>query len=116
MTVNSLVNADIFGSIFRKGFKLDFYAETLGAQKVITPDYPPVLILDPNGATQDVLLPVEADSEGMVFFVVNDGAGTEILVVKEDSDTTTIITVTFPEVGIVYCDGTAWRGLVGTNT
>ena len=73
-------------------------------------DDPPMLILDPEGATVDVLLPAEADSEGLVFFIGNGGSGTEDLVVKEDSDTTTIGTLTFPQGGIFFCDGVKWYG------
>ena len=110
MAVSPVVDSEIINTIFRHGFKLDSYTALLTAEIAIPATFPPVLILDPNGATQDVLLPAEADSKGLFFLVINDGAGTEILVVKEDSDTTTIATVTFPEIGIFYCDGVAWRG------
>lgn len=111
MGVNPLVNADIFGSMFRKGMKMDFYTEELGATKVITVDYPPVLILDPAAATRTVDLPAEALSEGLVFFILNNGTGTEKLLVKDDGGST-IVEIEFPENAFFHCDGVKWRHIL----
>ena len=111
MGVNPVVNADIFNSMFRKGMKLDFYKEELGANKVITVDYPPVLILDPNNASRDIELPAEALSKGLMFFILNDGDGSQALVIK-DAGGTPIVTSAFPENMWVHCDGVKWRGIV----
>ncbi len=111
MGANPVVDTNIFGSMFRKGMKLDYYTEKLGGNKTITKDYPPVLILDPDGSSRDVILPAEAVSEGLCFFILNDGAGVEPLVVKDDGSTI-ILTSAFPENMFVYCDGTTWRGIL----
>ena len=111
MSVNPVVNTDLFNSRFRKGMKMDWFAELLGGNKVITKDYPPVLILDPNNSTRDVELPAEAVSDGLMFFILNDGTGSEILVTKDDAGTT-ITTIQFPENAWVHCDGTKWRGIL----
>lgn len=111
MGVNPVVNTDIFNSMFRQGVKLDFFTEKLGDDKTITVDFPPVLILDPDGSSRDVTLPAEDDSEGLCFFILNDGAGVEPLVVKDDGGST-ILTSAFPENMFVYCDGTKWRGIL----
>ncbi len=111
MGVNPVVNTDIFNSMFRKQMKLDFYKETLAGNKTITKDYPPVLILDPANSTRDIILPAEALSEGLCFFILNDGAGSEALVVKDDGSTT-ILTSAFPENMFLYCDGVKWRGIL----
>lgn len=68
-----------------------------------------VLIVDANsGSTEDLLLPPEATSFGRVLFVSNSGG--EDIVVKEDSDTTTIATISTAESAFFVCDGTTWRG------
>lgn len=68
-----------------------------------------VLVVDANsGATEDLLLPAEATSFGRVLFVSNSGG--EDIVVKEDSDTTTIATISTAESAFFVCDGTTWHG------
>ncbi len=114
MGVEAVVDTDIFNTIFRKGMKLDFFTEELSGNKTITADYPPVLILDPANATRDVTLPAEASSKGLMFFILNNGSGSEILVIKDDGGST-IITLDFPDNGWVYCDGTTWRGIVSSG-
>lgn len=111
MGVNPIVGTHIINSMFRLGFKMDFHTEKLGATKVLTVDHPPVIILDPDGATRDVTLPAEADSIGLMFFILNGGDGSQILVIKDDGGTT-IITLDFPDHGWVHCDGVKWRGIV----
>ena len=44
-----------------------------------------LLIVDPNGGAQDLLLPAEADSKGLFLIIYNTGG--EALTIKEDSDT-----------------------------
>ncbi len=111
MGVESVFDTDIFNSMFRLGFKMDFHTEKLGATKVLTVDHPPVVILDPDGATRDVTLPAEASSIGLMFFILNGGDGSQILVIKDDGGST-IITLDFPDNGWVHCDGVKWRGIV----
>jgi hypothetical protein len=68
-----------------------------------------LLLVDANsGTTEDLLLPAEANSFGVVLFICNTGG--EDIVVKEDSDTTTICTISTAESAFVACDGTTWRG------
>ena len=115
MGVNPLVNTDLFNVMFRKQLKMDFLIEKLAADKVLTVEYPPVIILDPDNSTRDVDLPAEALSEGLVFFIFNDGAGSEVLVVKDDGGTT-ITTIQFPENAMLHCDGVKWRGILSKGT
>ena len=111
MGVESVVNTELYNVIFRKGMKMDFFSETLAGNKVITVDYPPVLILDPNTSTRDIELPEEALSKGLMFFILNDGDGSQALVIKDDGGTP-IVTSAFPENMWVHCDGVKWRGIV----
>ncbi len=117
MGVNPLVNTDIFNSVFRKQMKMAAYTHKLAGQITIAKEYPPILILDPDGSPRDVLLPVEADSKDLMFYIFNTAGGTpEILTIKDDSDTDTILSLDQAEVGLVYCDGTTWRGFSGFST
>lgn len=71
-----------------------------------------VLFVDANsGATEDLLLPAEATSSGVVIDVYNTGG--ESIVVKEDSDTTTIATVATTKSARFACNGTTWFAILG---
>lgn len=68
-----------------------------------------ILIVDANsGGTEDLLLPPEATSAGRRIEIHNSGG--EDIVVKEDGDSSTIVTVSTAESAFVFCDGTTWRG------
>lgn len=111
MPVSPLVDADIFNSIFQKQMKMASYTAALSGEITIAKEYPPVLLLDPAGSDRDVLLPAEADSKGLMFWIFNTADNpAEILSIKEDSDTTVIVALDENEFGYVYCDGTNWRG------
>lgn len=74
-----------------------------------------LLLVDANsGTTEDLLLPPEATSTGVFLLICNTGG--EDIVVKEDSDTTTICTISTTESAVVACDGTTWRGGVVKTT
>jgi predicted RecA/RadA family phage recombinase len=81
-----------------------------------------VLYVDANsGTTEDLLLPPEADADGLVLVIANTGG--EDIVVKDDGDAVTICTLSATETAIVTCDGTAsvagtvgWRGGVLKTT
>lgn len=68
-----------------------------------------VLFVDANSVTtEDLLLPPEADANGLVLFIMNTGG--EDIVVKEDGDSVTICTISTAESAFVACNGTAWLG------
>lgn len=112
----NLRDATASGLEIIKGLKLGVNIETLGGQRALANDEPVLQVLDPGGAARDVLLPVETDSKGLVYIIVNAADAAENLVVKEDSDTTTIATVAQAESAILACDGVTWRSLVGGVT
>jgi len=68
-----------------------------------------IIFADPNsaGASEDLLLPPEAECTGMALDIVNTGG--ESIVVKEDGDSTTIVTIATAKGARVVCDGTTWR-------
>ena len=94
--------------LFVSGVKMDSLAKAATADMPIGATWPPILYLDPNGGAKDVLLPAEADSENLVFFIVNTADAAENLVVKDDSDSSTIVTISQNGSAMVHCDGTTW--------
>jgi len=77
-----------------------------------------VQFLDPDnsGSHRTVTLPAEAGAKGLAFIIANTGDDSDDLAVKEDAGSTTIVTISDGEMGIVVCDGTSWKGLVAATT
>ncbi len=79
-----------------------------GQKKIVAP----LLFVDANsGGTEDLLLPPEVESDGVALDIFNTGG--ESIVVKEDSDTTTITTIPTGKSARVACNGTTWFALLG---
>jgi hypothetical protein len=78
----------------------------LSGTYTMTSQYRTIQKVDPNGANRNVLLPPEED--GLIYFFVNGADAAENLVVKDDSGTTTVVTINQNEGGIVICMGTTW--------
>lgn len=116
MSVSNISDALMENVLLTRKWKMHFNSEVLSATKTLVVDDPPVQLLDPNAATQKVLLPAEADSEGLMFLIGSLGDGTQDLLVKEDSDTTLIATITTASMGILFCDGTTWFAFAATAT
>lgn len=108
------INEEFYRPLFRQLVRGLHQTVSLVADNyVISREQPPVLWIDPNGASRDVLLPTEADSIHQILVIINTADAAENLVVKEDSDTTTIVTVNQNEIGVFFCNGIAWRGFSG---
>lgn len=73
-----------------------------------------VQFLDPNGANRNITLPATADSTDLYFWIINCADAAEDLVVKYGGST--IITVSQDEAGIVWCNGSIWKGFMGAKT
>lgn len=95
--------------------KMLVQTQTLGANLTLDAAAPPVHFLDPGGAARDVTLPAEASSENLVFVIINTADAAETITVKNDGGGT-VVTIAQNKGGIVFCDGTTWKGLVGGNT
>lgn len=74
-----------------------------------------IVFCDPNsaGASEDLTLPPEATSDGLVLYIYNTGG--EGIVIKDDA-AATVATLATTEHAICACDGTSWYGLVGAET
>lgn len=89
------------------GLRLASTTLALSATLTMEAGATPVQLLDPNGAGKTVLLPPE--SRGLTFLIWNKADAAEDLTIKDDSNTTTILTVSQNEAGVLYCDGTSWH-------
>ena len=68
-----------------------------------------VLWVDPeSGATENLLLPPEGDCNGMVLYIYNFGG--ESVVVQDDAGGA-VDTILTTEIGVCFCNGTAWKGV-----
>lgn len=74
-----------------------------------------LVVCDPNsgGASEELTLPPEATSVGVMLMIVNSGG--EGIVVKDDGGGT-VITLDTAQHGLIFCDGTTWRGFMGSVT
>ncbi len=106
----NLEDAVLSGSLFRSKLKYGILSVDISAEYTITVNHPPLIIIDPTGSGRDVLLPAEADSEGLTFLILNTEDVSGDLTVKEDADVTTIVTISDGGAAYVFCDGTTWFG------
>lgn len=70
---------------------------------------------DPGGAGRNVTLPAEGSCKGVILMISNKADAAEILTVKNDGGDT-ILTPTQNEAALLWCDGSAWYGLVGAQS
>lgn len=84
--------------------------QALGAALTLDKSSPLINYIDPGGAGRVVTLPAEADSKGLIFLITNTADAAEDLTVKEDSNTTTIVTISQSESAIIFCNGVLWSG------
>jgi hypothetical protein len=80
---------------------------TAGATLQVTSN---IIYADPGGADADLLLPPEADCEGLWLMIVNTADAAESIAVKEDGDATVIANLGQGIAGYFVCDGTTWKG------
>lgn len=103
---SNLDGARLAGNLIMEKNRLGILAQTLSGTFTMDDDMPHLLFLDPGGASRTVLLPPEA--RGLWYIVVNTADAAETLTVKEDSNTTTIGSVSQNGIGFFFCDGTTW--------
>jgi hypothetical protein len=103
------IGGKFYDFLCENGFRLASMTKVVGADEPLQATYPPILYLDPGGAGRTVLLPAEADSEGLCFWIRNIADAAEVLTIEEDSATTTIVALAQNEGCMVHCDGTTWR-------
>jgi hypothetical protein len=92
--------------------------ETLTGARVITlaeVEKFQAMAFDPGGAGRNVDLPPAAQCAGVLLMISNTADAAEILTIRTSAGAT-IVTPTQAEACLVWCDGTAWYGLVGAQS
>jgi hypothetical protein len=112
MTVGRFDNLTAHQLKVVSGLSFGVNTETLGAAKTLQTDDVVMHFLDPGGSGRDVTLPAEADSEGLMFVIVNTADAAENLTVEDDA-ASTVGVVGQSEMGIFVCNGTVWRHFTG---
>jgi hypothetical protein len=114
MSVSSIRDTDLENVVITKKFRVGSETRTLSGTLTLTVNNLVTLFLDPGGSARDVVLPAEADSEGLLFNIVNMADNAEALTVKNDAGST-IATVSMSEGVTFHCNGTAWRAMVSQD-
>ena len=108
------VGGGISKGVYHNELKMTNVTETMSGNRTLTVDSPTLQFLDPTTA-RDVTLPAEADSDGLIFMIMNTANGSEVITIKDDGGAT-VCTPGQNESAIVFCDGTSWAGLVGASS
>lgn len=116
MSRSNINDAEAQNLTIMNKMRLGVNSMTLGADYTLTHAAAPIQCFDPDGSTRKILMPTEADSRGLCFFIVNWAGGAEDLTIRDDADAVTIGTISQNEMAILVCDGTTWRIGVGTTT
>ena len=85
--------------------------ETLSGNKTLVVKHPGMLYLDPGGSGRNITLPAEADSNGLMYIIVNTADNAEDLTVKDDA-AATVGVIGQNEIGLLFCDGTTWKSMI----
>ena len=64
-------------------------------------------------AARKIIMPSEARSTGLMLYINNLAGATHAINVRNSADGATQISIPASKAGIVWCDGTTWRGIVG---
>jgi hypothetical protein len=68
---------------------------------------------DPGGAGRNLVLPNASTAPGEMLWVANTADAAEVITIQADS--ATVCTPTQAESAVLWCDGTKWRGIAGSN-
>ena len=86
--------------------------ESLSSNKTLTISSARLQFFAAQGADRTVTLPAEPDSKGIVF-IIFETLGSYSLLIKDDS-AGLILTIGPQKAGLVACNGTSWKGLLGS--
>jgi hypothetical protein len=75
-----------------------------------------LMICDPNGGDQILVLPTEASSTGVKITMTNSADAAESITIKDDAEGYTVCVIAQNEHAIFWCNGTTWYGGVMQET
>lgn len=106
----NITGGTISGTLLRN-LLLDSQTRTLAAGLTMTVADSPLQMLDPGGAGRTVVLPAEADSDGLSFLVYNSADAAEDLTFNNDA-AGLVGVIGQNEAGLFACNGTTWRVMI----
>lgn len=110
MSAVTITGGTISGT-FLRNLLLDSQTRTLAAGLTMTTQDSPLQMMDPGGSGRTIVLPAEADSEGLSFLVYNSADNAEDLTFNDDA-AVLVGVIGQNEAGLFACDGTTWRVLI----
>lgn len=102
----------IFDSVLFSGNKLGTMTQVITATLVMDKDMPPLMFIS-SAAGNEIDLPPVADSKGLFYIIVNNGAGTLTVEDSASAALDPVASIATDEIGLYFCNGTAWRGFTG---
>jgi hypothetical protein len=86
-----------------------------GAVVMAAAGEPTMQYLDTGGVARNVTLPLESSNDGKVFIITNTSAGAFALTFLGSAGgaLSPAVSAAQGKAVVLYCDGTAWRALVG---
>lgn len=107
----NLTDNEVFNPLFNTKFRLRNQPSQIMAGTVtLDEDCPPVQLFDLNGAGRTLNLPLETASKFLFLLVINVTGTAQTLTIKDNASATTIISLAQNKIGLLWCDGTLWRG------
>lgn len=103
-------------TLHTKGWKSEVLTQTLTGTFTMDAGMPPIINVDPGGATRIVLMPLATGNAGLQFRILNAADAAEDLTIKDSTNTTTFGTISQNEIGDLICTGSTWRIGIGTTT
>lgn len=103
---NALYVDDVDGHFIRA-----VNVETITGAITLTADSPRIQSIDCDPTNRTVVLPAKSVSQGKEFLITNTGSSND-LVVKDSTETTTVVTITGGNSALVWNDGTTDFGKV----
>lgn len=112
----NLENSKLYSPELINNVKGSVIVQTLTGTTTLALPLARVYSLDPGGAGRNLVLPTEADSKGVEFYIVNTADAAETITVKASNGTTTVGTIDQNEGAVAVCDGTRWKVMVNAET
>lgn len=112
MLHQTLENGVINNSVFGTGNKMTTRSATITGTLTLTAADANEIFVDATATDRTILLPAEADG---LHFTIHNVSASAALAVKEDSNTTTIVTLAAGESATVVSNGTTWYAEGGST-
>ena len=113
MARRNIEGVELYDSVWKQGFRLGQFVQTLTGTYAMDERAPPLAFLDPGGSARTVKLPPNP-KKGQIQIIVNTADAAEVITVQTAAGAglTPAITPTQSETAVLMYNGTAWIGFV----